>query len=247
MSILEKEIAQIIEKQIDDGIFNNIISEALNKAVQNATNEIFSSWNGVGTKIIKNKLQEILIPMLEKYDFDRHCIKLDAVLTEIINSNPIQTNKQILENFKYLMSNDNIISENKITISQLFEIYGQYLQENLDRDSLEINEDDQEYYEDVPINVEVTYDDTPCWSSFEYGKIIFSCDIDEEDNSFMINISRYNKDANWSMDFKTPATFSSIRYLNDFELFLIKLTQQDIKLVIDKDYLEEELIIGRDC
>lgn len=59
-------------------------------------------------------------------------------------------------------------------------------------------------------------------------------------------IDCYNKDANWSMDFKTPATFSSIRYLNDFELFLIKLTQQDIKLVIDKDYLEEGLIIGRD-
>lgn len=242
---LELEIKKIIETKLTDGTIEQMISEAFTKAIQNATNDIFSNYSGNGTKAIKTKLEEILIPAIEKYDFNNYLIKLDSILAEIVNSYVVSENKKLLENFKFLTKNKDVPTE--IKLSELFEIYGHYIETEIDVSNLQPNEDDPRYYESVSISAEVTYDEVPSWSSFEYGKIIFSCEEDEE-QSFMINISKWNGtsyknyEQNWSIKFDTPATLSSIRYLNDFELFLLQLQQEHTKIIIDENYINESII-----
>lgn len=234
---LENSIKDVITKKLEDGVVEKLISEQLEKGVLNALDNMFRSYGDV-TKVIEEKIKSVMIPYLESYNYSEYIVKLDSVLVDVLKSSALE-NKKILENFKSLMS----IEEKKvITVSELFDTWKEYVAEHIDTSGLKVNYDDDVSYEYVDINLEVEYESERSWSSFEYATLTFECEKDENLN-FKIRLSRYdsNKNKAWDMSYDTKHDISSLKYLNEFEILLMRLSQAGTKLNVDTDSESDEV------
>lgn len=81
-----------------------------------------------------------MTPAIERVNLDEYTVKLDAVLTEIINSTNLIDNKEILGNFKSLMTEPD---KDTISLKEVFEKYKEYVSENVDTSELEVYTDDE--------------------------------------------------------------------------------------------------------
>ena len=61
-----------------------------------------------------------MTPTIERVSLDDYVVKLDAILTEIINSTNLVDNKEILGNFKSLMTEPD---KDVISLKDVFEKY----------------------------------------------------------------------------------------------------------------------------
>ena len=101
METLEQAISRIINEKLNDGTVERIVSEKLEEAISGAMNDVFG-WNGKGKgkEELRKRIQDIIVPAIEKHDFNKYLVKIDTVLTEIINNTNLADNERILENFK---------------------------------------------------------------------------------------------------------------------------------------------------
>ncbi len=181
-----------------------------------------------------------MVPAIESHDFSTHLVKLDAILTEIVNSTALQENKKILENFKEFMVEEQ--SQKNFTITDLFEKYCEFVADNVETSELEVYHDDEPYYESVNVSVSVEHDDDRKWSLFKHCKVIFECEEDENMN-YVLNLSRYSDSRSetnkWDARFEINPTISSLRYMSQFEVFLAKLTRRFCDIIVDEEYISD--------
>lgn len=236
---LEESIKDVIQMKLTDGTVENIIVEKLEKGIREAMDDLFKSYGDVG-KVVKNKAREIFVPAIEQHDFSEYVIKLDTVLSEIINSTALIDNKKILENFKELMIEDE--SKKEIKTSELFEEWCKHVAANVSTSGLEVDTDDEPTYCPVECSMTVEYEDGRSWSDYKKANVVFECEHDEDMN-FIIPIHRWEKydGVKWTIDYKADPTIQSLRYMDDFEIFLSKLQRLSCKLVIDDEECDDEV------
>lgn len=236
---LEQSVKDVIETKLSDGTIEKIISEKLEKGVNEAMEDLFRSYGDIG-KTIKDKVKEVMVPAIERHDFSGYIVKLDSVLTEVVNSTALVENKTLLENFKDLMIEEDI---KEIKTSDIFDKWCKFVAEEVETSGLEVNTDDGEpTYETVNCKMEVEYNDRKSWSDIKSANIIFECANDEKMN-FMIPISCWSKydGDKWSIDYLADMDIKSLRYMSSFEIFLLKLKRAFVKLTIDDEYSDEEV------
>ncbi len=169
---LEDSISGVIQQKLTDGTIENIIAAKLEKGINEAMEDLFRGYGDVG-KTIKDKVKEVLIPAIEKHDFSDHIVKLDTVLTEIVNSTTLVENKTLLENFKDLMVEEDI---KEIKTSDLFEKWCEFVAKEVETSGLEVNIDDgNPTYESVNCIMKVEHVNGRGWSDFEKANIVFEC------------------------------------------------------------------------
>jgi len=145
---LENSIKDVITQKLEDGTVERLVGEQLEKGISEALNSLFGSW-GDGSKIIENKLKEVIVPYLENYDYSKYILKLDSVLVEILENTALD-NKEMLENFKDLM-----LPEDRKTIkaTEIFKEWQKKVAKDVDTSDLEINYDDRVSYQDVEVSL----------------------------------------------------------------------------------------------
>lgn len=227
---LENSIKDVISKKLEDGTIEKLIEQQLEKGVMNALNSLFRSYGDV-TKVIEEKVKSVMIPYLERYDYSEYIVKLDSVLVDVLKSASLE-NKKLLTNFKDLMTPEEI--REKITVTELFEKWKKYVAENVDTDGLDIDYDDSPTYESVEVICEFEEDERRSWSKFESGTLVFECEHDEKMN-FEVKLQRWedSRDKTWTIDYKANHEIGSLRYLNEFEIYLMKLNQAGTKIEMD--------------
>lgn len=233
MKGLEQRISDVVNEKLNDGTVEKLIEQYIEKAVSASLGDIFG-YGGSGKKMIHNKLDEIIIPVIENHDFNKYIVKLDLVLTEIINNTHLKDNKVILENFKRLMKEPN---KKEINLSDLFEEYKKYVAKNVDTSELEAHCDDGEpYYDNVTATMEVEHEDKGWFaSSFDDCTVKFICDEDKELNT-QIKLYKSKDESQWSFRFgQNPIDINSLRRMNEFSVFIATLDRAFVKLVIDTE------------
>ena len=128
MDRFEQRIADAVNEKLNDGTVEKLIEDYIEKAVSKSLDDIFG-YSGGGRKIIKNKLEEVMVPVIENHDFNKYIVKLDDVLTEIINNTNLKDNKNILDNFSELMKEPDI---KEIQLSDIFKKYCEHVAKNVD-------------------------------------------------------------------------------------------------------------------
>lgn len=234
---IENSIKDVISKKLEDGTVENLVAEQLEKGITNALDNLFRSYGDV-TKVIEDKVKSVMVPYLENYDYSDYIVKLDAVLVEVLKSTALE-NKRLLENFKELTCS---VEPKKIKVSELFEKWMSYVEKNVKTDDLDIDYDEEPTYEYVEVAMDFDAPEERNWSSFDHGVIVFECEHDEEMN-VAIPVSRWRKyDKDWSIDYKTTKDLDSLRNLNEFEVFIMKLKQSHSDIVMDTKYETSEII-----
>ena len=223
MEELKKRIADAVENKLNDGSIEKMVSAAVENAVEQSLSDLFR-YNGGGKKIIDKKLNETMVPVIESFDFGKYCLKLDCVLTELVNSSVLVDNKKILENFRDLVKEPDVDS---IKLSDIFSKYKKYVSENVDTDNLEINHDDSPTYQYVTATMETKNS----WSG-DWKEIIFKC---EEDEALEKRVMLTKICGKWKILSKSceDNNIDSLKYLSEFDIFILRLNKAYTEIVID--------------
>lgn len=233
MKELEQRISDAVNEKLNDGTVEKLIEQHIEKAVSQSLDGIFG-YSGSGKKMIQSKLDEIMIPVIENHDFNRYIVKLDSVLTEIINNTSLKDNKDILEKFKGLMKEPN---KEKINLSDVFEEYKKYVAANVDTSELEAHcEDGEPYYDNVTATMEVEHEDKRWFSSsFDDCTVKFICDEDEKLNT-QIKLYKRTNESRWSFRFgQDVIDINSLRYTNEFSIFIATLNRSCVRITMDTE------------
>ena len=115
---MKEELLNIAMQSLSDDDVKEIVKDKFKKMMEKAVEDAFR-W-GDAEKAIKNKVTEVMVPYIEKYDFSEYLPKLDSVLTEIVNSDACMGNKTIFENFRDLMIEP---EQKEIKVTDLFKAW----------------------------------------------------------------------------------------------------------------------------
>ena len=229
---LEEKIQNAVMEKLTDGTVEQIVKNSVEGAIKKSLDDLFS-WSGAGKKMIDEKVEEVIVPVIERHDFNQYIVKLDSILTEIINQTSLADNKEILDNFKELMVEPN---EKVIRLSDIFQKYCEYVAHDIDTTGLEACCDDSEpYYEHVAANMEVEHEDR--WlASSEWCRVKFWCEADEN-LSKELRLYRDKTDRNWNISYEmnTFCDINSLRRLSQFDIFLMTLKRAFVDIEIDTE------------
>lgn len=216
MSTFEERIAKAVTDKLNDGTVEELVSDAVTKALKSSIEEQLS-WRGDARNVIDEKVKEVMTPAIERVSLDDYVVKLDAVLTEIINSTNLVDNKEILGNFKNLMTEPD---KDVISLKDVFEKYKEYVSKNVDTSKLEICTDDTPSYQNVEVRVSTDIRDNIFGGSF--CDLVFKC---EEDEKLTKEIHLYESEGNRFsiMRLKSELDINSLRYVDEFDILMMRL------------------------
>nr|DAM64598.1 MAG TPA: hypothetical protein [Caudoviricetes sp.] len=226
---LGKMICDEVIKYTGSAEFNEYIKKAVKRTLENSVDNMFGYGNPI-KKQVEEQLKAVMVKSLENITFTDYLPKIDSVLTQVVNESRVALYKRMTDNLRVLLVDEEI--PEKIKVSEIFTKYKEYCSEWVNTSELEID------YDGVP-----RYYDLTCIYNVEdisESKIIkdfviqFRCDEDESLNK---NVKLKN---NWSKEeeFSLPVSYydiRSLRYLDSFETFLLRLSQKGTKIVIDED------------
>ena len=237
---LEERIANAVNEKLTDGTVEKLVEQQIEKAVKDALEDVFR-YGGKGRKMIEERLNEVIVPVIERHDFNRYIVKLDSVLTEIVNNTSLEDNKKILENFRGLMKEP---EKKRIKLSEIFEEYCKHVAINVSTDDLEAHcEDGEPYYDCVTAQMEVEHEDKGWFnSSFDDCVVKFTCDEDKDLNC-QIKLYKNREEEKWNLRHlgETFCDINSLRGLSKFEVFLMTLKRGfvDIELNTESEYEDD--------
>lgn len=234
MSTFEERIAKTVTKKLNDGTVEELVSDALTKALKDSIEEQFR-WRGEAKKVVDEKVKEVMVPVIERLDLSKYTVKLDAVLTEVINSTNLVDNKEILGNFKDLMTEPD---KDVISLKEVFEKYKEYVSKNVDTSDLEVYTDDGPTYQNVSARLETEL--TTSISGRRYCDLIFEC---EDDAKLTKKIHLYESESNGFhiVRFKRELDINSLRRMDKFDIFMMRLDRAFCNITDIMDMYDDDI------
>ena len=234
MSTFEERIAKTVTKKLNDGTVEELVSDALTKALKDSIEEQFR-WRGEAKKVVDEKVKEVMVPVIERLDLSKYTVKLDAVLTEVINSTNLVDNKEILGNFKDFMTEPD---KDVISLKEVFEKYKEYVSKNVDTSDLEVYTDDGPTYQNVSARLETEL--TTSISGRRYCDLIFEC---EDDAKLTKKIHLYESESNGFhiVRFKRELDINSLRYVDEFDIFMMRLDRAFCNITDIMDMYDDDV------
>lgn len=216
MSTFEERIAKAVTDKLNDGTVEELVSDAVTKALKSSIEEQFG-WNGDARKVIDEKVKEVMTPAIERVSLDDYVVKLDAILTEIINSTNLVDNKEILGNFKSLMTEPD---KDVISLKDVFEKYKEYVSKNVDTSKLKICTGDGPSYQNVEVRVSVDIRNSMFGGRF--CDLVFKC-VEDEKLTKKIHLYESRSNRFRITGFKSELDINSLRYVDEFDIFMMRL------------------------
>ena len=231
---MKEELLKIASESLSSDEVGEIVKEKFMNALENAIENAFR-W-GDAKNAIEKKVKEVMVPYIESYDFSEYLPKLDSVLTEIVNSDFCIGNKKVLENFKNLMIEP---TQKEIKLTDLFKAWIKQCEKDIDTDGLCIEDDDVVSYQSVDCEMRFELEDKPSWSSMQRAVITFENEHDEKLNVEIL-VSKWiwdnGKEEPYTLSAYKDLTISSLRYLSEFEVLLLRLSRAGTAIIIDEEY-----------
>lgn len=229
----EDQIKNTVDSILDNGTVNKVIEDCMRESIQKAINRSFE-YGKLGDTLGK-RIESVLIPYIETCDISKLNIKLDTILTDIVNNTTLADNRKILENFRGLMKE---IPEKTISLDDIFEAYCNDMAKNVDTAGMDVTTDGGEpEYEPFMCSYRVE-DISRDSSIYETKLVTLSSEEDRNDiasSEITFELRRYkgNKIENeYSLGYHECADINSLKYLSDTEVLLLRLTRSHTKITI---------------
>ena len=232
---IENAINGVIAEKMGDGTVERLVAENLEKGINKALESLLGGYGDI-TKIIEKKIKETMVQQIERFDYSDYVAKLDFVLIEILKNTTLD-HKKILSNFKELMTET--VFPKVVKVSDIFEQFKKYVAKEVETSKLEVIFDDGAYYENVRVTLEVEREEERSWSSSKMTKVVFECEKDEDLNA-SIRLTKF-AEYPWRIDVEIDSSLNSLRRLDDFKIYLLKLKQSGAEIEIDLDFDEDDV------
>lgn len=232
-----------LQNKIESGDINKIIEQQIERMVEQALSSALCGYNDdCCSKIISNKLKEVMNNVIERYDFNQYLTKFTDIIDKTIKNSTIGEYKKLIENLKIQIQEP----PEEIKMSELFKRYCDMIEKEVTVD----------YNSGYDIEEGSTYMEVEMKKDEESGEYVFKF-IDEyieNDNE----LSQYTTKISIGTDYEgnkviTNVTgdqrfimfgwLNSLKHANEFQILLMKLQQNMSHIVIDTTEECEEVTI----
>lgn len=239
MKNFDEEIKEIIDGVMKDGAIEKTLREKIEKGFSEAVDSAFQC--GALKDAVKKRVEEILVPYIESYDMGQYIIKLDTVLTDIVNQTSLQDNAKILGNFKGLMTEPEM---EFVTLKDIFKEYQKHVSENMATAGRDILWDAEPYYEPIGVTAEIVEEDERPWSRFKHAVLELAVEEEDqqEDLNFSIRLSRWDsefEEKGYAINYEIAPSVRGMGRLSDFEIYLLRLARAGVRLLDDVKYADD--------
>ena len=238
MSNLENNIKDCIANELEKGVIEKVMAQQLEKCIEKSISDMFS-WGGEIKDVIESKIKSVMIPYIEKYDYSQYITKLDSVLVDVLKNTALD-NKKLLENFKNLMTSEDIPKVIKLT--DIFDKWNEYCKKEIDKNDIEMD------YDGGYINTRFTVEDVSNdWSIYKTYMVVFECEEDE-DLKLEFSIQEYEpkEDTGFTSNYKNVGDLRNLRHLNDFEILMMRISEGYKNIIVDGFEESEEVFVEND-
>lgn len=235
-STLADIVAQSLSDAVDPEHVHDVVIKQTDKMIEDVIKDLFSY--GDVKNALRNKLTEIMVPAIERHNFDHYAVKLEAVLNDLLNATAIEQQSQTLLNFRDIISP---AAEKELTLEDILNKYTDYVETHMDTSEVEA---DYEGYCYLETSIELCPEDKRSWLSYEPA--ILMCKAEEGDyNELNIDIPIYrwtdlDKRDVYHIDFKQHPDIYKLRSMSSFEIYLMKHTMNRTPLIITDAYATSE-------
>lgn len=237
---MEELIKKVYEEKLANGSIEKIISEEIDKMVKSVCCSLFE-WNGVIKNQMNEKIKEVMSTVIEKSDFSKYVQKLTYIINETLPNTALEDYREIAKRIEETCGKKSLTNKNTIKLSEIFKKYCSYLENktfsdgDFENDShIEIDDDGRTYYLNATMKV-------------KGNTIRFYLDDDnlEENvkNNFSFEIRKYGS----TIYYRCEKTMDEIALIDSFEMFLIMLSNNNVKLEEDDSFLEECITVDVEC
>lgn len=241
MNNFEQDIQRITEEILQDGTVEKILREKIQKGFEDAINDLFK-W-GALKKAVEERIKEVLVPFIEKYDMSDYIVKLDTVLAEIVNSTALVDNAKIIGNFKNLMIEP---ERGEVTLKEIFAEYKKHVSKYMDTTGRHVDCDSGEpEYEPMGVTAEIVEDEEESWRRLESAVLELGVDEEEQQDelNFSIRLTRwkFEKEKGYEITCDGKLDIKGLRYMSDFEIYIQRLARANVRLS-DNDRYESDAV-----
>lgn len=151
---LKAVFGKALEQYVQSENFNEMMTKHMAAAFSDSFKETLDGWNAPAKKIIEEKMKEMIIPTIEKYDFNRFQTKLTAALDEMakMNLGPMgKIGMRFRESIKPIPE--------YLKMSDFFTMYCDVYAKEMDVEDVEVNFDDRPTYESADVQYEFMEDE----------------------------------------------------------------------------------------
>lgn len=233
----ENDIIRITEEVLSDGTVEALMRD---KIVDGFTDAIASSFGwGELRKAIEARVEEVLVPYVESYDMGPYVVKLDEVLSQIVEQTALVDNAKILENFRRLMIEP---TEKSITLDELFKRYCKYVSENVDTSDLEIDYDDGPSYEPITAIAEIVEEESRFCKSDKFATLSLYVEDGKAPN-FRIRLTKWDfvREAGYRISYDMTPSLHGLARMSEFEVLLSTLSRAGVMLIWNEPTMGEEV------
>lgn len=241
MANFEEDIKRITKEVLEDGTVDKIIREKVVDGFEQAIESAFK-W-GELKNAIKKRVEETMVPYIGEYDMSAYLLKLETCLSEIIKNSALMDQKTMLENFKDIMID---APKKEWTLKELLEVYKKFAAGKIKTDGMGIDYDDGVSYNYFEVTAEIEEDDEKWYKScFQDAHLYFKVEADNDDDNeniqFKVSLSKYNNRDYWEIRFAGEPDIDRLRFMSDFEVFLMKLSRYNCRLIGSDTYLTADI------
>jgi len=245
MDQLEQTILDVNKKMIENGTLEAIVESKLKAAYEDAIKSAFQ-W-GELRKAIEKKVEAALIPAVEAHDMSAYVVKMDDLLTTIIEQTALPDYKQLMDNFKNLLVTP---VPRRIELSEIVKKYADFCARNIDCSGREVCTDDEPSY--VSGEVTVRIEDRTSKYSRNNERAALICELTSDDESEEnqkklyreIPLTKYSWEDqdSWGIryNFMETADLTSLRSMDEFDVWLIALSRSESRILDDIDDSESD-------
>ena len=176
--LVENELSNAIEAAVASALENGTIQQIIDDHVSKMLKDVVGDacrWGKV-RDAMRAKVDDLFIPVIEKYDLAACNVKLEMLLDQLIEESAVEERRKILENARLLTSSDNVPDD--IDLEWLFNKYCDFVSSEFDCSGREV--EDGCYN---PIHVEATVERTSHpHSLFEEVTVTFAPNDSDDPN-----------------------------------------------------------------
>lgn len=226
----EKTFESAIATALDPERMLERVERSLNDAIDRWMRDSLNSFNSPVRKAFEKRIEEILVPSIERMSLDN--ARIDLVLSRIVNEAGVETRAKVADNLGTLLLGPR---REVILASELFDAYKRYVAGEYDCDGRNVVFEDEPTYEDLTCVVEFDEQEDPWYGRHSVrkdGTLTFSITDsgDEEQEAKLYRSVRlwrwdgYPHDpCVWFASYPTQPTFKSLARMGSFDVLLARL------------------------
>lgn len=226
---MQEIIKKVYNEKLNDGTIEKIVSDKIDEMVKSCCDDLFT-YSGSIKKQMKAKLEEVMSSVVESSDFSAYVQKLTYIINQVLPETALQDYKHIGEAIEETCGSKALSYKDTVKLSDIFKAYCDYVEKETFYPS-DFNDED-EFHDDydnggkyVELNLKMDVDD---YIKFYIDDCSTTMDYREREK-YTFSLKKWDRTISYYKDIP----LRKLSYISKFEMYLIMLSNNNVKIEFD--------------